>query len=72
VAEQEREVVVDPALLVVQVRMADAAGEDVHQRLARARYLWSRLSTRASPTGIEKMMVEPAVRLTAKAMIQAP
>ena len=36
VAEQEREVVVDGALLVVQVGVADAAGEDVHEGLAGA------------------------------------
>ena len=36
VAEQEREVVVDAALLVVQVGVADAAGEDVHEGLAGA------------------------------------
>ena len=35
VAEQEREVVVDPALAVVQVGVADAARLDVDQRLAR-------------------------------------
>ena len=34
VAEQEREVVVDPALLVVQVGVADPAGLDLHHRLA--------------------------------------
>ncbi len=34
VAEQEREVVVDGALLVVQVGVADTAGEDVHEGLA--------------------------------------
>ena len=37
VAEQEREVVVDAALAVVQVGVADPAGLDLHQRLARAR-----------------------------------
>ena len=36
VAEQEREVVVDPALAVVQVGVADPAGLDLDQRLARA------------------------------------
>ena len=35
VAEQEREVVVDPALAVVQVGVADAAGLHLHHRLAR-------------------------------------
>ena len=35
VAEQEREVVVDPALAVVQVGVADPAGLDLHHRLAR-------------------------------------
>ena len=37
VAEQEREVVVDPALAVVQVGVADPAGLDLHHRLARPR-----------------------------------
>ena len=37
VPEQEREVVVDAALAVVQVGVADAAGLHLHQRLARAR-----------------------------------
>ena len=37
VAEQEREVVVDAALAVVQVGVADPAGLDVDDRLARAR-----------------------------------
>ena len=37
VAEQEREVVVDAALAVVQVGVADAAGLHLHQRLARPR-----------------------------------
>ena len=36
VAEQEREVVVDPALAVVQVGVADPAGLHLHHRLARA------------------------------------
>ncbi len=36
VAEEERVVVADAALLVVQVGVADAAGLDVHHRLARA------------------------------------
>jgi hypothetical protein len=36
-AEQEREVVVDAALPVVQVGVADAAGLHLHHRLARAR-----------------------------------
>lgn len=36
-AEQEREVVVDPALLVVEVRVADPAGLDLHHSLARPR-----------------------------------
>ena len=35
VAEQEREVVVDPALSVVQVGVADAAGRDGDERLTR-------------------------------------
>ena len=37
VAQQEREVVVDPALAVVQVGVADPAGLDLHHRLARPR-----------------------------------
>ena len=37
VAEQEREVVVDAALAVVQVGVAHAAGLHLHQRLARTR-----------------------------------
>ena len=37
VAEQEREVVVDATLAVVQVGVADAAGLDLHDRLTRAR-----------------------------------
>jgi hypothetical protein len=36
VAEQEREVVADPALPVVQVGVAHPAGLDAHHRLARA------------------------------------
>ncbi len=36
VAEQEGEVVVDAAVAIVQIRVADAAGLDLHQRLARA------------------------------------
>ena len=37
VAEQERELVVDAALAVVQIGVADTAGLDLDQRLARAR-----------------------------------
>ena len=37
VAEQEREVVVDPALAVVEVRVAHAARLDLHERLAGSR-----------------------------------
>ena len=37
VAEQERELVVDAALAVVQVGVADPAGLDLHHGLARAR-----------------------------------
>jgi hypothetical protein len=37
VAEQERELVVDPALAVVQVGVADPAGLDLHDGLARTR-----------------------------------
>ncbi len=37
VAKQEREVIADAAQLVVQVGVADAAGDDVHQGLARTR-----------------------------------
>ena len=37
VAQQEREVVVDPALAVVQVGVADPAGLHLHHRLARPR-----------------------------------
>ena len=51
VAEQERELVVDPALAVVQVGVADAAGLDLHDDLARARGRGSRCprSRRARP-----------------------
>src|SRR5690606_15976287 len=37
VAEEERELVVDPALAVVQVGVADPAGLDLHHRFARPR-----------------------------------
>ncbi len=37
VAEQIGELITDPALLVVQVRVADTAGENVHQSLPRPR-----------------------------------
>ena len=36
VAEQERELVIDPALPVVQIGVAHAAGLDTHERLSRA------------------------------------
>ena len=45
VAEQERELVVDPALAVVQVGVADAAGLDLHHDLARDRGRGSTTST---------------------------